>query len=73
VVVPTFLDAASGKILDAGGLVFASGDGWSYGRWDYAYPGHALAPYESVRETDYGTAACVMVHRSLFVALDLCV
>jgi len=45
--------------------------GWSYGRGDAARHEHSLAAFGSVRDTDYGSAACVMVPRALFVALDL--
>ena len=60
-----------GKLLEAGGLIFDDGKGWSYGRGDTARAMHSLAPFASVRETDYGSAACVMVPRALFVGLGL--
>jgi len=44
---------------------------WSYGRGETARDQHSLAPYSSVRESDYGSAACVLLPRALFLALDL--
>ena len=61
----------NGKLLEAGGLIFSDAKGWSYGRGDTARELHSLAPYASVRETDYGSAACIMVPRALFVRLGL--
>lgn len=58
-------------MLEAGGIIFDDAKGWSYGRGDVARDQHSLAPFSSVRLTDYGSAACVMVSRHLFLALDL--
>jgi GT2 family glycosyltransferase/glycosyltransferase involved in cell wall biosynthesis len=55
-----------GRLAAAGGLVFAGGDAWVYGR------GHAFpdAPqFSSARAPDYASGACLLVRRSAFCAV----
>jgi O-antigen biosynthesis protein len=69
-VAPRFVDL-SGKLLEAGGIIFNDAKGWSYGRGDIGRDQHSLAAFTSVRKVDYGSAACVMVPTALFLSLDL--
>ncbi|WP_045728080.1 glycosyltransferase [Xanthomonas sp. GPE 39] len=54
-----------GRLQDAGGVVFADGSAWSYGRFEspddprYAY----------LREVDYGSGAALAIERTLFMEL----
>ncbi|MDQ3511967.1 MAG: glycosyltransferase family 2 protein, partial [Pseudomonadota bacterium] len=51
-----------GRLQEAGGLVFADGSGWNYGR--FAAPD---APrYAFVREADYCSGAAIAIRRDLF-------
>ena len=51
-----------GRLQEAGGLVFADGSGWNYGRFEAPdAPRHAF-----VRETDYCSGAAIAVRRALF-------
>ncbi|MDA8400659.1 MAG: glycosyltransferase [Actinomycetota bacterium] len=55
-----------GRLADAGGLVFANGDAWVYGR------GHAFAhapQFCCARSPDYASGACLMVRGSAFRAV----
>ncbi|WP_414637017.1 glycosyltransferase [Arenimonas sp.] len=54
-----------GRLQEAGGIVFADGSGWNYGRFgDPAHPRHGF-----VREVDYCSGASIALPRSLFEAL----
>ncbi|MCW0386057.1 hypothetical protein NB722_000596 [Xanthomonas sacchari] len=54
-----------GRLQDAGGVVFADGSAWSYGRFEspddprYAY----------LRDVDYGSGAALAIERTRFLAL----
>ncbi|MCW0394373.1 hypothetical protein NB696_000115 [Xanthomonas sacchari] len=54
-----------GRLQDAGGVVFADGSAWSYGRFEspddprYAY----------LRDVDYGSGAALAIERARFLAL----
>lgn len=54
-----------GRLQEAGGIVFADGSGWNYGRFD--------APddprYSFVRDVDYCSGAAIAVPRALFASL----
>lgn len=52
-----------GRLADAGGLVFAGGDAWVYGR-GHAFPN---APqFSSARAPDYASGACLLVRGAAF-------
>ncbi len=54
-----------GRLQEAGGLVFADGSGWNYGRFEAPdAPRHAF-----VREADYCSGAAIAVPRALFETL----
>jgi GT2 family glycosyltransferase/glycosyltransferase involved in cell wall biosynthesis len=54
-----------GRLQEAGGIVFADGSGYNYGRFeDPAHP-----RYEFVREVDYCSGAAIALRRSRFLAL----
>lgn len=54
-----------GRLQEAGGLVFADGSGWNYGRFEAPdAPRHAF-----VRETDYCSGAALAVPREVFTRL----
>lgn len=54
-----------GRLQEAGGIVFADGSGWNYGRFE-----SPLDPrYAFVREADYLSGAAIAVPRSLFERL----
>jgi len=54
-----------GRLQEAGGIVFADGSGWNYGRFDAPdAPRHAF-----VREADYCSGAAIAIRRSLFAKL----
>ena len=57
---------ADGSLQEAGGMIFADGSGWNYGRGDDA----DRPQYSFVSETDYVSGACLMLHRSLFEQLE---
>jgi GT2 family glycosyltransferase/glycosyltransferase involved in cell wall biosynthesis len=54
-----------GRLQEAGGIVFADGSGWNYGRFDD--PGHPR--YGFVREVDYCSGAAIALPRALFETL----
>ncbi|QOY62341.1 glycosyltransferase [Lysobacter sp. H21R4] len=55
-----------GRLQEAGGIVFADGSGWNYGRFGAPdAPAHAF-----VREVDYCSGAALAIRRSLFTQLD---
>lgn len=54
-----------GRLQEAGGLVFADGSGWNYGRFSAPdAPRHAY-----VREADYCSGAAIAIRRELFARL----
>ncbi len=54
-----------GLLQEAGGIVFADGTGWNYGRFeDPAHP-----RYGFVREVDYCSGAALAIRRELFLQL----
>ena len=55
-----------GSLQEAGGMIFADGSGWNYGRGDDA----DRPQYNFVSETDYVSGACLMLRRSLFEQLE---
>ena len=54
-----------GRLQEAGGIVFADGSGWNYGRFDD--PAHPR--YGFVREVDYCSGAAIALPRGLFERL----
>ena len=54
-----------GRLQEAGGVVFADGSGWNYGRFDH--PGDCR--YASVRDCDYASGAAIALPRALFAQL----
>ena len=61
---------ADGRILDAGGIIFTDASAWQYGRGVAAASAEAH-PYAYVRDVDYGTAACLIIPRALFLDLGM--
>lgn len=54
-----------GRLQEAGGIVFADGSGWNYGRFED--PEHPR--YNFVREVDYCSGASIALRRDLFLRL----
>ena len=51
-----------GRLQESGGVVFADGSAWSYGRFEAADDPR----YAYLRETDYGSGAALAIPRALF-------
>lgn len=51
-----------GRLQESGGIIFADGSGWSYGRFESADDPR----FASLRDTDYGSGAAMMVQRELW-------
>jgi GT2 family glycosyltransferase/glycosyltransferase involved in cell wall biosynthesis len=54
-----------GRLQEAGGIVFADGSGWNYGRFENP----ADPRFEFRREADYCSGAAIMIRRDLFEKL----
>jgi GT2 family glycosyltransferase len=54
-----------GRLQESGGVVFADGSAWSYGRFEAADDPR----YAYLRETDYGSGAALAIPRALFEAV----
>ncbi|MDQ3268781.1 MAG: glycosyltransferase [Pseudomonadota bacterium] len=54
-----------GRLQEAGGIVFADGSGWNYGR----FAAHDAPRHAFVREADYCSGAAIAITRALFVRL----
>src|SRR5262249_48094941 len=54
-----------GRLQEAGGIVFADGSAWNYGRWDDP----ANPKYEFRADAHYCSGAGIMVRRDVFHAL----
>jgi GT2 family glycosyltransferase len=54
-----------GRLQESGGIVFADGSGWNYGRFED--PRHPA--YTFVREADYCSGAAIAIRRELFERL----
>lgn len=54
-----------GRLQEAGGIIWSDATGWNFGRGD-----EPDAPaYNYVRETDYCSAACLLVRRDVFLGM----
>lgn len=51
-----------GRLQESGGIIFTDGSGWSYGRFESADDPR----FASLRDTDYGSGAAMMVQRELW-------
>ena len=51
-----------GRLQESGGVVFADGSGWSYGRFESADDPR----FASLRDIDYGSGAAIMLPRALW-------
>ncbi|KGM53076.1 glycosyl transferase [Lysobacter concretionis Ko07 = DSM 16239] len=54
-----------GRLQEAGGLVFADGSGWNYGRFESP----DAPPHAFVRDADYCSGAAIAIPRALFMQL----
>jgi GT2 family glycosyltransferase len=55
-----------GRLQEAGGIVWRDASAWNFGRFQDA----DLPAFSYVRETDYCTAASLLIRRDLFITLD---
>ncbi|MBS7456756.1 glycosyltransferase [Coralloluteibacterium stylophorae] len=54
-----------GRLQEAGGILFANGQGWNFGRFDSP----DAPPYTHLRDTDYVSGAALAIPAALFVEL----
>lgn len=56
---------ADGRLQEAGGLVFADGSGWNYGRFDDP----RKPDYNYLRDSDYVSGASIAISRAMWITL----